>query len=298
MKLQRRAEFLLLSITVVWGSTFVITKSLLEENTPFLYTGVRFFLAAALLFAAFPKRIIRITRSSIRHGIILGIFLYVGFVLQTIGIQYTTASKAAFFTGMLTVFTPLVQYFLQHFFKSSQKYLRIGNMVGAVLAGGGLYLLTSPAGGGFTIGDAMSLACALMFAFYIVYLDYASSEPDKMPMTFVMFLVCGIGGVAGAGLAEPFVLMLSTRFVVSLLYLTIFATVITMAIQNRYQGDTTPARAAVIFALEPVVAAVFAFFVRGEELGVVGISGGIAVVGGLLVSEFSEEIPFLGKVLR
>jgi len=298
LNIHRRAEFLLLSITVVWGSTFVITKSLLEENTPFLYTGVRFFLAAGLLFAVFPKRILAMPRSSIRHGIVLGLFLFIGFVLQTIGIQYTTASKSAFFTGMLTVFTPLVQYSLQHFFKTTQKYLRVGNVVGAVCAAAGLYLLTSPSGGRFTIGDALSLGCALMFAFYIVYLDYASPEPDKMPMTFVMFLVCGIGGIAGAGIAEPFVMTLSTRFVVSLLYLTIFATVITMAIQNRYQGDTTPARAAVIFALEPVVAAVFAYFVRGEELGMVGIAGGIAVVGGLLLSEFSEEIPQLRKTLR
>ncbi|TLY28999.1 MAG: DMT family transporter, partial [Ignavibacteria bacterium] len=75
------------------------------------------------------------------------------------------------------------------------------------------------------------------------------------------------------------------------------ATVIAMWVQNRYQGDTSPTRAAVIFAVEPVIAALFAYFVRGELIGFAGIVGGALIVGGLLVSEFSDELPVLNRII-
>jgi drug/metabolite transporter (DMT)-like permease len=76
-------------------------------------------------------------------------------------------------------------------------------------------------------------------------------------------------------------------------YLIVFATVITMWLQNRFQGDTAPTRAAVIFAMEPVVAGVLAYIVRNEQLGAVGLAGAACILTGLLLSEFSESIPLL-----
>jgi len=294
---QRRSELLLLSVTVIWGSTFVITKSLLEAYPPYLYTAVRFLLSALLLFPFFVKRIRATTRSAIRHGIVLGVLLFLGFVTQTVGLKYTTASKSAFFTGMLTVFTPIVHVIAQKYLPLQHRAIKVGNVLGVALAGFGLYLLTSPAGGSFNFGDGLTLVCALMFALYIVYLDYASSEPDKMQITFVMFVVCGMLGSFCAFGEDPAGMTLSMMHILALLYLIIFATVITMAIQNRYQGDTTPTRAAVIFAMEPVVAATFAYVVRGEILGEIGLMGAVAILGGLLVSEFAESLPVLRKIL-
>ncbi|MBI1807542.1 MAG: DMT family transporter [Ignavibacteria bacterium] len=295
MSKQRRAELLLLSITLVWGSTFVITKSVLDENSPLFYTSLRFFLSAAVLFAFFPKRLIRIPRSAITSGSVLGVFLYIGFAFQTVGLQYTTASKSAFFTGMLVVLTPIVHFIAQHFLKLQKKALKVGNIIGVICAATGLYLLTSPSDGGFNIGDGLTLICALMFAFYIVYLDFVSDEPDKMQLTFVMFLVCAVLGMACALLFEHIDAHYTAQYITSLLYLTIFATVIAMGVQNRYQGDTTPTRAAVIFAMEPVIAGIFAYVVRGEIIGIGGMIGGGAIIAGLLLSEFSDEIPGLKR---
>jgi drug/metabolite transporter (DMT)-like permease len=293
---QRRAEFFLLLVTIVWGSTFVISKALLDHATPLMYTGIRFLFSTVLILIFFHKRVVRIPSSTLVKGSILGIAVYVGFVLQTAGLQYTTASKNAFFTGMLVVLTPIIHYLMQNTLKLVQKPLRIGNMVGVVLAAIGLFLLTNPSGGGFNIGDAMTLGCALFFAFYIVYLDYASSEPDKLQLTFVQFIVCSILGFISAFIFEHSRIEWTGDFILSLLYLVVFATVISMWVQNYYQGDTTPTRAAVIFSLEPVIAAIFAYFVRGENIGVVGIVGGVTVMTGLLLSEFSDGIPILKKV--
>ncbi len=293
MSSQRRAELLLLSVTIVWGSTFVITKVILEESTPLFYTGVRFSLAAAMVLALFFRRMLTIPATTVKKGGVLGLLLFIGFILQTIGLQYTTASKSAFFTGLLVVLTPIVHICVQHLFRLERKPLKLGNVLGVLCAAAGLYFLTSPTGAEFNIGDALSIGCALCFAMYIVYLDSASSEPDKLQLTFVQFVLCGALGFATGLIFEDAHVSTSGGFIAELLYLTIFATVITMWIQNRFQGETTPTRAAVIFAFEPVVAAIFAYAVRGEVLGALGILGGAIILAGLLLSEFSDSMPLL-----
>ena len=258
---------------------------------------LRFVLSAAFVFIAFPRRILSLSGASLKAGIILGCFLFLGFALQTIGMQYTTASKSAFFTGMLVVLTPVVHFFAQNVLAIRRKPLKLGNLLGVACAAIGLYLLTSPSGGSFNVGDFLTLICALTFAFYIVYLDTVSPEVDKMQMTFVMFMVCGVMGFGSALLFERIQVDYSGTFIVALLYLTIFATVVAMGVQNRYQGDTTPTRAALIFALEPVIAGILAYVVRGELIGAPGVVGGGVILTGLLLSEFSDEIPGLNRSL-
>ncbi|MBI5021054.1 MAG: DMT family transporter [Ignavibacteriales bacterium] len=297
MTKQHRAELYMAAVTFIWGSTFVISKSLLDYTTPLAYTALRFFLSAAIVMILFYKRVSVIPLSTMLKGSVLGILLFFGFALQTVGLQYTTASKSAFFTGMLVVLTPIVYFTVQHFLKMEKKPLRTGNIIGVIFAAFGLFLLTSPEGSSFNFGDALTLGCAGLFAFYIVYLDFASSEPDKLQLTYIQFLVCGILGLISAILFENSHIVFSWQFISGLLYLTIFATIISMWVQNQFQGDTTPTRAALIFAMEPVIAAVFAYYFRSEIIGVVGIMGGAIILVGLLVSEFSDNLPFLKKEL-
>ncbi|HEV8537917.1 MAG TPA: DMT family transporter, partial [Bacteroidota bacterium] len=189
--------------------------------------------------------------------------------------------------------TPIVQFVSRRLFKLPERPLKVGNILGVICAAGGLYMLTSPEGSEFNIGDALNLICALFFAVFIVYLDTIPPEVDRTQLTFIQFLFCGVVGLVVAVPFEDIVISTSVEFIAGLLYLTIFATVITMWAQNRFQGDTTPTRAAVIFALEPVVAAIFGFFVRGEIIGMLGVVGGTIIIAGLLLSEFSDDIPLL-----
>jgi drug/metabolite transporter (DMT)-like permease len=295
MTKQYRAELYMAAVTFIWGSTFVISKSLLDYTTPLAYTALRFFLSAAIVLILFYKRVSLIPLSTMLKGTVLGIFLFFGFALQTVGLQYTSASKSAFFTGMLVVLTPIVHFTVQHFLKMEKKPLRTGNIIGVIFAAFGLFLLTSPEGSSFNYGDALTLGCAVLFALYIVYLDFASSEPDKLQLTYIQFLVCGILGLISAILFENSHIVFSWQFISGLLYLTIFATIISMWVQNQFQGDTTPTRAALIFALEPVIAAVFAYYFRNEIIGIVGALGGAIILLGLLVSEFSDNLPFLKR---
>ena len=295
MTSQRRAEALLLAATVIWGSTFVVTKGILDVASPLAYTSIRFILAALIVRFLFSGSAFSARRGVVAPGVVLGLLLFAGFAFQTIGLQYTSASKSAFFTGMLVVFTPIFHIAAQKWFSLPQKALLTGNIVGVVCSAAGIFLLSSPDGGGFSQGDAMTLAAAALFAIYIVYLDTSSRNVETMPLTFIVFLTCGVAGGLGALLTEEIRIVFGIDFYLPLAYLTIFATVIALGVQNRFQADTTPTRAAVIFSLEPVIAAVFAFLVRGEQLGPVGVAGGAIIFGGLILSELSEYIPILRR---
>jgi drug/metabolite transporter (DMT)-like permease len=283
-----RAELVLFCITFIWGSTFVVTKELLSSVSPFAYIGLRFGLASVLFVAIFPRSLSTITRQGALHGAILGSLLFAGFALQTIGLQFTSASKSAFITGMLVVFTPLWQVALE------RRFPKVGTVLGVGLVTVGLYLLTSPVGSGFNIGDALTLACAFLFGLYIVILDIYSRMSEATHLTLLQFLVSAVGaGIAGA-LLEDMVVDISGPMALRLAYLAVFATVIALYLQTKYQKDTTPARSAVIFSMEPVIAAVLAYVIAGENIGVLGAVGGGLIVAGLLLSELSDLL-FRGR---
>ncbi|MEX0602291.1 MAG: DMT family transporter, partial [Bacteroidota bacterium] len=142
----------------------------------------------------------------------------------------------------------------------------------------------------FNIGDGLTLICAAVFGLYIVYLDVFTKQYHVGHLTFLQFVSTGIICAVSALLFEDMVLALTTNLLLGVAYLAVLATVVTLAIQTRYQKDTTPTRAAIIFSLEPVIAAILAYLVRGEEIGSLGVLGGGLIVTGLLVSELSDVI--------
>lgn len=281
MSTRTRAELYLLSITLIWGSTFATSKYLLDSISPLFYIGIRFALATLIVAGLFSQRLTSINKRTLQRGILLGLLLFTGFATQTIGLQYTSASKSAFITGMMVVFTPICQLLIE------KRAPKTGNIIGIVLVTIGLYLLTSPAGSEFNIGDGLNLLCAITFALYIVYLDLFSKGEDFVQLTFTQFVVCTVLGLAGAPLFENIVFEWSASVLGVLLYLTVFATVIAILIQVRYQRDTTPTRSAVIFSIEPVLAAGFAYIILAEVLGAPGLFGGGLIVAGVLVSELT-----------
>jgi len=281
MSSRTRAELLLFSITFIWGSTFVVSKYLLSFVTPLVYIAVRFAIAALIFAAIFFRRVKGMTRSSLLKGGILGGLLFFGFATQMIGLQYTSASKSAFITGMMVVFTPICQLVIE------RRAPKLGNIIGVVLVTFGLYLLTSLAGAEFNLGDGLNLLCAVSFALYIVYLDIFSKEADSAQLTLMQFITCAVLGAVTSGFFENAVFTVSNQSLLALGYLIVFATIIAIYVQVRFQKDTTPTRSAIIFSIEPVIAATIAYFALGEVIGIIGIAGGGLIVAGLLVSELS-----------
>ncbi|HTX20050.1 MAG TPA: DMT family transporter [Bacteroidota bacterium] len=277
-----RAELILLATTFIWGGTFVIMKLGFADVSPFLFVAIRFSLGSLIFYALFFRGLRRFSASTIRRGGVLGILLGVGLVLQTYGLRITTASKSAFITGMMVVFTPIAQLFIE------RRIPKIGNIIGVGVVTAGLYFLTLPSGSGLNLGDMLTLLGALLFGIYIVYLDLFTKEEPFLPLAFLQIVVTALIGWS----LVPFE---STHFELTwntarlFFYTAFLATVITTYTQTRFQKDTTPTRAGILFTLEPVISAVLAYFVLGEVLGILGIIGGTIIVAGILISEFSDK---------
>jgi len=279
---RKKAELVLLGTTCIWGGTFVIMKLGFADVSPFLFIAIRFTLGSLFFGAVFFRHLRSMKASVLRKGAVLGALLGIGLALQTYGLQITTASKSAFITGMMVVFTPIAQLFIQ------RRLPKPGNVIGVVIVTAGLFLLTSPGGSGFNLGDFLTLVGAFLFGIYIVYLDIFTNEEEFLPLAFLQIAFTALLGWMLVPFETP-------RFeftwnVARLLFYTAFlATVVTTYTQTRFQKDTTPTRAGILFTLEPVISAVLAYFVLGEILGMLGVLGGLIIVVGILTSELSDK---------
>ena len=289
MKSKTRAELALVAATCVWGGTFPIVKVGMNYVSPVLLIAVRFVVATVVLLLFFHRRIFPIPRASMMKGAVLSLFMFLGFVAQNIGLTITSASKSAFITGMMVIFVPLLQFVIE------RRLPKIGNIVGVVIVAAGLWFLTSPVGAGLNAGDALTLVCALLFAVYIVYLDVISKEMTPMQLVFLQMFCTAMYALIATLAFETPVFHWSGEGIAALLYLTFLATLVTTYVQTRFQKDTTPTRAVVIFSIEPVVASLMAALILGERMGTLGVFGGALIVGGVLISELSDAVPWLNR---
>jgi drug/metabolite transporter (DMT)-like permease len=263
----------------------------LRDISPVLMTAFRFTITALFFLAFFYRKIFPLPRGAMFKGIVLGLFLFIGFIAQNIGLNYTTASKSAFITSLMVVLVPFIQFIVE------RKSPTLGNALGIGIVVAGLWLLTSPSGSEFNMGDALTLVCAILFAIYIVYLNVISRTMNTVQLTFLQSAATALMGIVVAFGFETIVFRPTASMLVSVGYLTLFATILTTFLHTKYQKDTTPTRAAIIFTIEPVWASSLAYFVLGEQLGWLGAVGGVLIITGILASELSDKIPFFNKTL-
>jgi drug/metabolite transporter (DMT)-like permease len=170
-------------------------------------------------------------------------------------------------------------------------------MIGLIFlssSGDNLLQFINELGSDFNIGDFLTLICAVLFAFQVVYVDVFTKKYDYMPMVFIQLLITGIGGFLGSiflssiGL-EIVKFNLTTNLIFALVYTSVFASIIATIIQLRYQKVVSPTKAGIIYSFEPIMAAILAFFIVGEKISKFGMFGGVFIVIGLLLSEFLEN---------
>ncbi|MBS0619522.1 MAG: DMT family transporter [Spirochaetes bacterium] len=279
MKRQIVPELMLVLCTVIWGGTFLAVKVALSSASPWLIVSLRFALAGLIFVPFFLRSSQSIDRRSLLHGLILGILLMAGFGLQTLGLQFVSPSRSAFLTETLALIVPLLSFFIQR--KLPTRY----NLAGAALVVGGLFLITSP-GGLFAPnrGDYLTLGCAIAFSVYIILVDIWSTPTNALALSLVQSFVVAVASL-------PFVFLEGIRlaqnfsFVLALLYLAIPGTFVVILLQMRYQPLATPARAGVIFALEPVFAMLFAVATNLEDFASRAALGAAIAFTGVAVSE-------------
>lgn len=293
-----KGEIALLTATLIWGATFTIIKNALHDVSPLVFISLRFTFAALILLPFLFKVLKGITKPVLLGGTLLGILYFLGFSTQTIGLNYTSATKSGFITGTFVIFTPLLQIIIE------RKFPSFGSVMGIILSVTGLILLSSSGtsvlsvfteiGENFNIGDFFTLLCAFFFSLYVVYLHIISKKFDYKPLVFLQIAVTGILGVLAAfflavfGLETPH-LEITTNLIFAVGYTSILATIITTIIMTKYQKLILPARAGIIYALEPIFSAIVAFFVLNEKISNFGLIGGALIFSGLLVSELIDK---------
>lgn len=282
------AEGMLLTTTLIWGGTFAATKVLLDSGMePMGLLTWRFGIAALLFFLLFFNRLRKAFNvSTLKKGIVLGVLLYAGFGLQTVGLGFTSSSRSGFITALYVVITPLLQIFIGRSIPGKRVWLSVG------LVTVGLWLLTSPAEGGmagFNAGDLLTLGCAVSFAAYIIVLDRFGGKEDVIALTGFQLLVVAICCTLHNLLSEPWTSPSTSTDWSMILFLALLASVFTTWCQTNFQPRTTPGRAAIIYTMESVFAAIIGIALLGEHLGTSGFLGGGLIVGGLLVVEVSRD---------
>lgn len=291
-------EIALFSITIFWGVTFPIIKLALNDISPMLFIGIRFSLAALILLPFLLKPLLNSNIHLIKAGLFLGLLYFIGFATQTVGLQYTTATKSGFITGTFVVFIPILQLILER--RAPGK----GNIFGILLVIIGLILLSSKGitmldiinelGSNFNIGDLLTLICAFFYALYVVYIDIITKKFDYKPLIILQVLFTGIAGFVFAFLFDAAGIE-SVRYdfnktvILVILYTAIFSSILATVIQTKYQKVVTPTKAGIIFSLEPIFAALFAFIIIQEEISSFGIVGCIYIFTGVLVSELYDK---------
>lgn len=282
-----KADLALVVVTAIWGSTFVIVKNALDVVGPLVFVATRFWVAGGalvgllLLQRKIAPRPIPIHMRVLRDGALTGIFLTLGYVPQTIGLQTTEAAKAAFITGLSVVLVPLFAATLL------RRPPTRAAAVGVLMATVGLGSLTLNLNQRLTLstGDMWVLLCAVGFAAHITSTARFAPRYDVLPFTATQLLTTAALSTGAALLFERHALLPPVSALPAIVYMGLIATAFVFGVQTWGQRHTTPTHTALIFALEPVFAALFAVAFAGEILEVREWIGGALILLGMLVAE-------------
>jgi len=278
MSIRTKAELLLVAITVVWGATFVVVKGALADASPLVFIAIRFSLAGLLLAVVLGHGFRGLGRQVLGAGVLQGVFLFGGYALQTWGLMFTTPSKSAFITGFSVILVPVILVF-------RGARLRPAAAAGAVLGLAGLYFLVMPAGlEGVNRGDVLTLIASVSFAFHIVLVGHYA-RLSFLHLVPVQVLLVGLVALSASPFAGGLTLRWSTRLVVALTITSVLATAFAFSVQSWAQQYTPAAHTALIFALEPLFAAIASRLVVSEHLGGRVLLGSVLILSGMVVSE-------------
>jgi drug/metabolite transporter (DMT)-like permease len=276
-----RAELALIGVTVIWGTTFVVVKSALADISTFIFLALRFAVAAIALTAIYRRSF---RRNAIGPGLLAGTLLFTAYVFQTLGLELTTPSKSAFLTGMAIPMVPLASSLVY------RNRPRLVELAGILIASLGMVLMTLPTALRFEMsrGDILSFLCAVTFALHIVVIGHYSPLVGFEPLALIQIGVAALWGTLLFGFAEPVRLHLTVGVAAAVLVTGLLATAVAFTTQAWAQQYTSATRAAVIFALEPVVAWTTSWALTGEGMANRGKVGAGMILAGILLVELKK----------
>lgn len=272
----------LTTVTVIWGGGFVASDMALESLLPFQIMAIRFLLASALMGAASIRELKSAGLREIRAGVLMGISLFVGFAFQIVGLQYTTPSKNAFLTALNVVMVPFIA------FAVLKKKISAKSIAGAVMAVVGVGLLSLEKNLSLGLGDALTLICAVGFAFQIFFTSEFVKKYRAVVLNFVQMLT------AVALSAVSMLLFGETEFHVtakgwlSVLYLGAVSTALCYLLQTASQKYVDETKAAIILSMESVFGTLFSILILHEQVTLRMACGCAIILAAVIVSNLAD----------
>lgn len=288
------ARLLLLMVTIIWGSGYVVTDLVLGTINPYQLLTGRFLLTFIALSIVFFPQLKKINLAALKRGALLGIFLYGAFVLQTVGVIYTTPSKNAFLTATSVVIVPLISFLL---FKQK---VQLRTQVGIGMTVVGVALMSLNGFTGINIGDVLSLFCAMFFALQSVFLGKFVRETNPASLMIVQ-----MGTASAIGLAVNFIrgdvyLGGQLNADLSVLYLALFNTLICYGIQSLAQQSITATESSLILSMESFWGMLFSALILKEAVTYKMVFGAMFILTGIFSAQGILDpkklaFPFKGK---
>ncbi|KAB2331201.1 DMT family transporter [Cytobacillus depressus] len=276
---QFKADLTMLIVTMFWGSSYLFMKMGLESIQGFNLIALRFGIAFVLAGLVFYKRFMHIDFHIIKYGFLLGTILFLAISVVTIGVESTSVSNAGFLFSLAVVFVPLL---LAVFFRQKVEKRIIFGVGFAIL---GIALLTLNNGLKISSGDFLIILGALFYAIYIIVTDKLTKNVDSITLGILQLGFTGAWALLLSLFLEEPHLPNTTESWISILALSILCSAIGFIGQTAAQQYTTPTHTGLIFSLEPVFAALFAFIFVGEVLQAKGYLGAVLVLVGILTTK-------------
>lgn len=282
-------EIGLFGIAIIWGSGFIGTKLALDGGLSTVQTlTLRFFIASVMLGIIFYKKIKEnISKESIIAGALLGLFSFVGFTTQTLGLVYTTVSKNAFITAVNVVIVPFIGFILY-----KRKLDKIG-VISSFMALVGIAVLSLEADLSINFGDFLTFICAIGFAFHIFFTGEFSKKYNSYVLTVTQFVVAFLLSLILQTVTGETNFSATPVGFMGALYLGIFSTAIGFLLQTMCQSKVDQTRTAIILSTEAVFGTIMSVLIFHEVLTSRMVVGCIIIFVSIIVAE--TKLSFIKK---
>jgi len=252
------ADLALLLIAFIWGIAFVAMKEALKVFPPFYLIALRFVPSFFIIMFIFRYRMKKITLSDVKSGFVIGIFLFLGFINQTIGLKLSSAGKISFLTSVYVVIIPILSWIIY------KKFPGIIVFISSAICLTGLSFLTLQNGFNIERGDMFGLICALFYAGQIMAVEYYSKKRDPILITLLQVGTVALFSTVAALCTETWPVKITFSAFLSLMYTILFSTIIALLIQNIAQKYTPASHASIIISFVSVFGALAGFVILGE----------------------------------
>jgi len=287
------ADLSMVMVAMIWGISFVFVKVSIGIIPPMEFIGIRFVIASLVLALIFYKPLLKTNKKEILAGCIIGIFLFLGFFAQTLGLQFTTPGKSGFITGIYIVIVP---FLASIYYKKFVGWLPI---TGAIMAFTGLGLLSISFDELYLLGkgDLLTLVCAFGFALHILSVEKYIHRFNPFVLSIVQIGFTGVLSLLYSVFFEPVTINIPMNVWGAVAFTALLSTCLGFLIQNVAQKFTSSTHAALLLGLEAPFALLFSVLLWGEIMTLRGFIGCTLIFVAIMLIEIGPVL-FKGENQR